>query len=205
MRRFVLIGQTASASGDFSLEDLPSTSGRLDVLLRAVRAALLVSHGLRREVQVLLVLRGGVTTSRILRIDGRTVKFLRPDERSLATLVRKTLQALPSPSPSFVEVRPGLELCTGDVAELLVDAGSTPCFMLDETSGDVRQQPMASDDAWFFIGDHLGFDVVTLALLERHGCQRISVGPVSLHSDDVVALVSNELDRRFTHLDHERP
>lgn len=203
MRRFVLIGQTASASGDFSLEDLPSTSGRLDVLLRAIRAALLVSHGLRRDVLVYLVLRGGVTASRILRIDGRTAKFLRPDERSLATLVKKTLQALPAPDPSFTEVRPGLELCSGDVPEILTEVGATPCFMLDENASDIRQQAMASDDAWFFIGDHLGFDVVTLALLERHGCQRVSVGPVSLHSDDVVALVSNELDRRFTNLDHE--
>jgi tRNA (pseudouridine54-N1)-methyltransferase len=204
VRRFVLIGQTASASGDFSLEDLPSTSGRLDVLLRAIRAALLVSHGLRRDVLVYLVLRGGVTASRILRIDGRTAKFLRPDERSLATLLKKTLQALPTPGPSFNEVRPGLELRTGDVTELLDEVGGAPCFVLDESASDVRQQAMASDDAWFFIGDHLGFDVVTLALLERHGCQRISVGPVSLHSDDVVALVSNELDRRFTNPDAER-
>jgi tRNA (pseudouridine54-N1)-methyltransferase len=196
VRRFVLIGQTASASGDFSLEDLPSTSGRLDVLLRSVRAALLVSHGLRRDVLVYLVLRGGVTAPRILRIDGRTAKFLRPDERSLATLVKKTLQALPAPGPSFVEVRPGLELCTGDVAEILAEAGAAPCFVLDETGGDLRERASVSDDAWFFIGDHLGFDVVSLALLERHGCQRVSIGPVSLHSDDVVALVSNELDRR---------
>ena len=204
MRRFVLIGKTASASGDYSLEDLPSTSGRLDVLLRAVRAALLISHGLRREVQVYLVLRGGVTAARILRIDGQTAKFLRPDERSLATLVKKTLQALPTTSAKFVEVRPGLALCTGDVADVLSEAGSAPCFLLDETANDFREQAIASDDAWFFIGDHLGFDVVTLALLERHGCQRVSVGPVSLHSDDVVALVSNELDRRFTNLDPER-
>lgn len=198
MRRFVLIGQTASASGDFSLEDLPSTSGRLDVLLRAIRAALLISHGLRRDVQVFLVLRGSVTSSRILRVDGRTAKFLRPDERSLATLVRKTLLALPTPGPSFSEVRPGLELRTGDITELLAEVGSSPCYLLDEAAPDVRQQAFSSDDAWFFIGDHLGFDVVTLALLERHGATRISVGPTSLHSDDVVTLVSNELDRRFT-------
>ena len=41
-RRFVVIGQQASASPDFSLLDLPGTSGRLDVLLRCLRAALLV-------------------------------------------------------------------------------------------------------------------------------------------------------------------
>lgn len=197
VRRFVLIGQTASASGDFSLEDLPSTSGRLDVLLRAARAALLVSHGLRRDVEVWLVLRGGVTAPRTLRIDGRTAKFLRPDERSLATLVKKTLQALPAPDSTFTEVRPGLELRTGDVTEILAEVGETACFVLDEGGGDLRTATLATDDAWFFIGDHLGFDVVSLALLERHGCTRVSVGPVSLHSDDVVALVTNELDRRF--------
>ena len=197
MRRFVLIGQTASASGDFSVEDLPATSGRLDVLLRAVRAALLVSHGLRRTVQVYLLLRGGGAEARLLRINGASAKFLRPDERSLATLVKKTLSAVETPSRSFVEVRPGLELRQGDLSELLDELGDAPCFVLHEGGADIRAQSFASDDAWFFIGDHVGFDVVSLALLERRGCQRLSVGPLSLHSDDVVTLVSNELDRRF--------
>jgi tRNA (pseudouridine54-N1)-methyltransferase len=197
VRRFVLIGQTASASGDFSVEDLPGSSGRLDVLLRSVRAALLFSHGLRTNVLVYLVLRGGTTEARLLRIDGRTAKFLRPDERSLATLVKKTLQAVPTAGPTFQEVRPGLELCTGDVPEILAEVGTTPCFVLDEAGSDLREQSIAGDDAWFFLGDHLGFDVVSRAMLERHGGRPISVGPISLHSDDVVALVSNELDRRF--------
>jgi tRNA (pseudouridine54-N1)-methyltransferase len=197
VRRFVLIGQTASASGDFSVEDLPGSSGRLDVLLRAIRAALLVSHGLRRNVVLYLVLRGGGVPPRLLRIDGRTAKFLRPDERSLAILVKKTLSAVPEPSLSFVEVRPGLELRQGDVADVLAEVGTTPCFLLHEGGPDVRQQAITDDDAWFFIGDHLGFDAATLTLLAARGCSPISVGPISLHSDDVVALVSNELDRRF--------
>lgn len=196
MRRFVLIGQTASASADFSVEDLPGSSGRLDVLLRCVRAALLLSHGLRRDVQVYLVLRGGVASPAILRVNGQSAKFLRPDERSLATLVKKTLQALPAPGDSFVEVRPGLELRAGDVPEILAEVGGSACFVLHEQGADVRTEAGLSEDAWYFIGDHLGFDVVSLALLERHGCRRLSVGPLSLHSDDVVSLISNELDRR---------
>jgi tRNA (pseudouridine54-N1)-methyltransferase len=198
VRRFVLIGQTASASGDFSLDDLPSSSGRLDVLLRAVRAALLVSHGLRRDVQVYLVLRGGGVPARLLRIDGRTVKFLRPDERSLAILVKKALSAAGAASDTFTEVRPGLELRAGDVAELLAEVGTTPCYVLHEDGQDIRACAFADDDAWFFLGDHVGFDDGSLASLEQRGCRRISVGPVSLHTDDVVALVSNELDRRFS-------
>jgi tRNA pseudouridine-54 N-methylase len=95
-----------------------------------------------------------------------------------------------------VELRPGLALRDGDLPDVLREASDAPCFVLHEASADLRARPSVSEDAWFFIGDHLGFDVVSLALLERHGCERISVGPVSLHSDDVITLVHNELDRR---------
>lgn len=197
MRRFVIIGQMASASGNFSLDDLPSTSGRLDVLLRSLRAALLTSHGLRKDVLVYLVLRGGSAGPRVLRVVGQNAKFIRPDERSLATLVKKTLAAVETAAETFVEVRPGLELRQGDLSEVLAELGSAPRFVLHEDGRDIREHALESDDAWFFLGDHVGFDVVSLALLERSGCQRLSVGPVSLHTDDVVSLVSNELDRRF--------
>ncbi|HKY35075.1 MAG TPA: hypothetical protein VJN18_03980 [Polyangiaceae bacterium] len=200
VRRFVIIGQTALGSASFSLDDLASSSGRLDVLLRCVRAALLVSHGLRREVLVYLVLRGG-GRSRVLRIDGRSAKFLRPDERSLATLLRKTLAAggAVSGEPSAVSrefevVRPGLALCEGDLEQVLGDVGDAPRYILDERGADVRTYALASDDGVFFLGDHLGFDETTLARLRD--CPRLSVGPVSLHSEDVVTLLSNELDRR---------
>src|SRR5436189_6123979 len=88
VRRFVVVGQTASASGEFSTEDLPSSGGRIDVLLRCVRAALLVSHGVRRDVIVYLVLGGGPSAPRVLRFSGCDAQFLRPDERSLALLVK---------------------------------------------------------------------------------------------------------------------
>ena len=90
-RRFVIVGQKATASPEFSLTDIPGTSGRLDVLLRCLRAALLVSHGLRRDTVVYLVLLGGPLAPRVLRVDGRHVRFIRPDERMLAITVQKAL------------------------------------------------------------------------------------------------------------------
>lgn len=193
MRRFVIIGQTALASSDFSLDDLASSSGRLDVLLHCVRAAFLVSHGLRRDVLVYLVLRGGPSAPRVLRIDGRSAKFLRPDERSLAILLQKTLAV--QTGDQLEEVRPGLALCTGDLDTVLQDIGDGPRYLLDERGDDVRGQELP-EDAVFFVGDQLGFDEATLARLQD--CPRLSVGPVSLHSEDVVTLLSNELDRRAT-------
>jgi tRNA (pseudouridine54-N1)-methyltransferase len=202
VRRFVLIGQTARADADFSLEDLPSTSGRLDVLLRAVRAAFLVSHGLRREVEAYLVLRGGPAGPRTLRIAGQSVKFLRPDERSLAILVKKTLAAAPPTlGPDFEELRPGLAVRQGDVELLGAALGETPRFVLEEGAPDLRGLAAPAADAWFFIGDHLGFDARTRRALTELQCRPISVGPVSLHSDDVVTLIGNELDRRINDAD----
>ena len=200
MRRFVLIGQTALASGAFSLDDLASSSGRLDALLHCLRAALLVSNGLRRDVLVYLVLRGGEQAPRVLRVDGQSAKFLRPDERSLAVLVQKALASsqLSVVSCQFREVRPGLSVCQGDLEEVLADVGAVPRYLLEEGGTEVREQAFAGDDAVFFIGDQLGFDPATLARLTELGCTRLSVGPISLHSADVVTLLSNELDRRFT-------
>lgn len=196
MRHFVVIGQSADGTGDFSIEDLPGSSGRLDVLLRCVRAALLVSHGLRKDALVHLILRGGSAGARILRIGGPSAKFLRPDERSLATLVKKTLAACPTPAPeTYAELRPGLFLRAGDLPQLLPETGGAPCFVLHEGAPDLREVAAPGRAAWFFIGDHSGLDAAALALLDRHGARRVSIGPVSLHSDDVVAIVSNELDR----------
>jgi tRNA (pseudouridine54-N1)-methyltransferase len=196
VRSFVLIGQTARASADYSIEDLPSTSGRLDVLLRCLRAALLISNGLRRDVRVYLVLRGGSEAPRVLRISGENAKFLRPDERSLAILLKKTL-AVSSSRDGFVEVRPGLALCSGDLDVVLSDVGEAPRFVLHEQGRDIRDHHFREAAATFFIGDQLGFDAATLARFDALGYERLAIGPVSLHSDDVVSVVSNELDRRF--------
>lgn len=197
MRRFVIIGQTASASGEFSLEDLPSSSGRLDALLRCLRAALLLSHGVRRDVSVTLVLRGVLATPRLLRVNGASAKFLRPDERSLALLVKKTLSAAPESLPHFQELRPGIELRDGDLPDVLSETAGAKLYLLDEAGADVREQTLPTDDGWFFLGDHTGLDVVSRALLERHGAVSLCVGPLSLHTEDVITLLHGELDRRF--------
>ena len=191
----VIIGQTASASGEFSLDDLPSSSGRLDVLLRCLRAALLTSHGLRRDVLVYLVLAGG-PVPRVVRVGGDGLKFVRPDERSLALLVQKALRRHAGAVATFVEQKPGLSVAEGGLECALADLRGARVYVLEQGATDVRAADFAADDLAFCIGDHLWFDAATRAALAAIGAQPLSVGPLSLHSDDVVTLVTNELDRR---------
>jgi tRNA pseudouridine-54 N-methylase len=45
------------------------------------------------------------------------------------------------------------------------------------------------------VGDHLGFEAATRDRLGALGASPLSVGPESLHSEDAIAVLHNELDR----------
>jgi tRNA (pseudouridine54-N1)-methyltransferase len=198
MRRFVVIGRDAVASDDFLLEDLAGSSGRLDVGLRCIRAALLVSHGLRRDAVVYLVLGGGPLAPRALRVRGAEARFLRPDERSLAILARKVLASrVDAQSEEFVDARPGIALARGGLRPVLADLGSATPYVLEPDAPDIRAAAdLRHADAAFFLGDPGGFDEATRADLTAIGARPLSVGPVSIHTEDAIAVVSNEIDRR---------
>jgi tRNA (pseudouridine54-N1)-methyltransferase len=195
MRRFVVIGRTATASPDFLLRDLPGTSGRLDVLLRCVRAALLVSHGIRKDTLVYLVLLGGASAPRSLRIDGAATRYVRPDEYSLATTVKKAL-SVPIESSGFVFARTGIWVARGGLEVVLADLPPLASYVLDIAGSDIRSAPLDAGENVFFLGDHLGLDPETRRQIDAFGAQPIGLGPVGVHADDAITLVGNELDRR---------
>ena len=49
MRRFAIIGHRANPLGKLPLSDLASGAGRMDVLIGALMASLLTSHGFRKD------------------------------------------------------------------------------------------------------------------------------------------------------------
>lgn len=188
MARFVIIGQKARAIPDFLLDDLPGTSGRLDVLARTIRAALLTSHGVRDGSVIYLVLESGPRTIKIV---GGLTKFLRPDERSMAVLLKKCLAVDPG-GPAFHQIRFGLSIAGAGLEAVLADLPEGERWVLDHSGEDVRTARV-SNDGTFFIGDHEGFSDASRAMLER--VPRISLGPTILHAEDAVAVMWNEIDR----------
>jgi tRNA (pseudouridine54-N1)-methyltransferase len=195
-RRFVVIGQSARGSPDFSLDDLPGTSGRLDVLLRCVRAALLVSHGMRRDTAIYLVLLGDPRVPKTLRFDGACARFIRPDERSAGVLVQKMLAA-GREGPGFVTVRPGIAISHGGLSAALADLGDATPYVLEEGAPDIRAAAIDPREAAFFVGDHLGLEEAARSELGALRPTALGLGPISVHAEDAVTLVANELDRRL--------
>jgi tRNA (pseudouridine54-N1)-methyltransferase len=91
MKRFVVVGHRATTSGDFKLDDMAGGAGRLDILLRCIISTFFLSHGIRRDAEVYLVLLGEPDPPRTVRIVGSEVRYLNPDERSTGALVRNAL------------------------------------------------------------------------------------------------------------------
>jgi len=197
-RSFVVVGQKASASDEFLLDDLPGTSGRIDVLVRCLRATLLSSHGLRRDSIAYLVLLGGPRAPRVVRVDGATAQFIRPDERALGGMVKKVLATHDDDDrEGFVLVKPGVAVARGGIEAVLADVVGGALFVLDEGAEDIRTTTIdPASDVVFIVGDHIGLRADIRAQLDAEGARAVSLGPVSVHADDAVAIAMNELDRR---------
>jgi len=189
MRIFVVTGHTAAITPDFPLDDLPGSAGRLDILARCVTAAFCTSHGIRRYVEVYLVLRDQVT----VRFEGARLKRLNPDERSTGALIKHALQAL---REGRSEGTPGVSVFQDGLEGVLskLQAQGVDCYVLDENGRDIRTIDLR-EPAAFILSDHLNFTPHEEELLS--GFERLSLGPVVLHADHCIPLVHNELDRRL--------
>lgn len=203
MRYFVVVGHRATTNPNFSLEDIPGTSGRLDILCRSVTAAFVLSHGIRKDVCVYLVLLGGEIPKTIL-LKGETLRHLNPDERTTAALLKKAL-AVPATgvwTPSTY----GIFVRQGGLAEVLADIMDKEMRLIylredgsDIKALDLNQQQVAGAgrDSLFIIGDHMGMTEEEETLILGAGAGVVSLGGVSLHADHCITILNWLLDREF--------
>ncbi len=191
MRRFFVVGHRASTDPRFSLDDLAGGAGRMDILLNAANAALLLAHDLRRDVEVGLLLLGPPTPPRFVRLVGFRLKSYQPDIRSNAALIRR---ALVDVSRVEAESSPGVYGSIATFAEALDRLGPT-FVLLKEGGKDIRVASLPAD-ATFVLSDNQELLAEEERLLTDRGALVVGLGPVALHTDHAIALVQNELDRR---------
>lgn len=194
MRRFVVIGHKAASAPGFSVKDLAGTGGRLDILVRCVGAAFLVSHGLREDVELVTLHLGPPAAPKAVRMRSGSLKHVNPDERTTALLFEKAL-GTPTTGPVWQPSTPGVSVAVMPLDELLGELGDRPLVLLSEDGADVATADIPAD-ATFVLGDHLGFTPEEEALLAPRAAARVSLGPVSLQADQCIVVLHNHLDRR---------
>jgi tRNA (pseudouridine54-N1)-methyltransferase len=199
MRNFIVVGHKATTTPNFSLEDIPGTSGRLDILCRAVTAAFVISHGIRKDVCVYLVLLGG-EIPKTIQLRGETLRHLNPDERTTAALLKKAL-AVPA-TPEWALSTSGIFVRTGDLAEVLADLKDVKLIYLREDGADIRgldergEGGSLSGEVAFILGDHTGMTPEEEVLIEQAGAKVVSLGSTSLHADHCIVIINWFLDTK---------
>lgn len=192
MRAFLVIGNKASTE-PFSLNDLPG-AGRMDILCRCVAQALLVSHGIRKNNEVYLLLLGPPNPPKALRIVGSEVRNLSPDERNVGGLIRKALGI--TINSEWKKSSPGFYVAKKDLDSLLNELSKKyEIIYLREDGKDIREIAKGLKNPLFVLGDHLGLKKEDEEIVLKYAKFIVSVSPLSLQADQCITIVNYELDR----------
>jgi len=191
MRQFVIIGHDAPTTPEFSLDDLAGAAGRLDVLCRCVTSAFFLSHAIREDVRVHLILSDEYTVT----FEGSDLRRLNPDERSTAALIRKALEEREEAIGHIpVETSPGVSLTRRGFEGTLDDVARRGTVVQLHEDGDPVVDVAPPSDPVFVLSDHHDFRDEEAALLADRADERVSLGPTALHADHSITVAHNYLD-----------
>ncbi len=199
-RIFVLKANKARTDHKFHLKGLPSTGGRMDIVCRCIsRALLYYGNEIREDTVFYAVLLGPPNPPKTIRIDGSRVKSLGADEISIGKMIREALKRCRGNVGE--EVLVGVSVTQMSFQDLVESFAKKGCHLiyLHESGEDIRKTTFFAKDIYVFVlGDHIGLNDFDERLLDGLGAVKISVSPKSLLGSHCIAIVHNELDRRFS-------
>ncbi|WP_435196306.1 tRNA (pseudouridine(54)-N(1))-methyltransferase TrmY [Natronomonas sp. EA1] len=191
MRQFIVLGHEAPTTPEFPLDDLPSAGGRIDVLCRCVNSAFFLSHAIREDVRVYLVLADEFT----VRFEGSELRRLNPDERSTAALIRKALEQREE-AIGHMEATPapGVYLSRRGFASILEEAAADSTVIQLHEDGTPVVDVEPPENPLFVLSDHRDFTDEEESLLAAAATERVRIGPEILHADHAITVTHNWLD-----------
>jgi tRNA (pseudouridine54-N1)-methyltransferase len=193
MRTFIIVAHKAVTTPKFSLNDLPGAAGRMDIVARCINASLFLSHDLRRDVDTYAVLLGEPSPPVTVRFNGEKVRYLSPDERSAAALIKKALEK-GAPSTGEDESTPGVYISKRSFGEVV--GGLDNIIYLHEQGEDIGNIELTGSEA-YVLSDHQNLTPEEEAILDKKGAKRVSLGKKLYHADHCIVLVNHEIDRRL--------
>lgn len=189
-RRFLFVSHRTPPDGSFSLNDLPGSGGRVDVLARCVTSSLLLSNAIRRDASVSIFFASAGPEGKAVIVSGSRVRYLNPDERSTAALIRNALvQARKSGEG---EASPGIFYVKGTLREVVgILSESCPVYYLRE---DGRNEAVLRLPALFVIGDSWDLTGAEEEMVMEQKPETVSISKVSQQSDQCAVIVNWLLD-----------
>ena len=156
MRRFVIMGNRAISSGKLKLNDLASAGGRMDVIVRAIMSSLLLSHGIRKDSEVIIHLLGGPGPSRRIKFVGSELTGLHAEERSVAGQIAKIIREPLPPIGVWKKCSDGIYDSGGNIDNTIAELTDSRIIILDADGENLVSEQKNSpsrDDITFIVSD----------------------------------------------------
>jgi tRNA (pseudouridine54-N1)-methyltransferase len=197
VRRILLLAHRVPVSGAFTLNDLAGGAGRMDEVARSVSTAFTLSNDLRRDTEMtVLFVAEPPPRARRIRLVGPRLRFLNPDERSTAALLKNAL-VRSIPAERETEASPGLFVGPVDPeAEVREFAGLPGAFWLTESGSPLRESPLLDGGFAAVLSDPYDPSEAEAALLVSLGLPKLALGPRSIRSSQCLDVLHNEADQR---------
>ncbi|MCI4321886.1 MAG: hypothetical protein L3K18_07120 [Thermoplasmata archaeon] len=195
MRQFLILAHRVPVGGAFTLNDLAGGGGRMDEVARVVSTAFTLSNDLRRDTELTILFSAEPPPrARRMRLDGRRLKFLSPDERSTAALLKNSL-VRSAGVPRDVEASPGLLVGPADPIEELRAFASVPgTLWLTESGSPVTLEDVAGGSFRAVLSDPIDPTEPEVDCLTASGARARSLGPRSLRSSQCVDVLHHAAD-----------
>ena len=193
MPAFVVIGQKVCTDGRFSLNDLTGSTGRLDILLRCINSSFMLSNDIRRDIDLYLVLKGEPDPPKTLLLRGSELKYLNPDERATAALVKNALM-VKNIDKEWKKSTPGIYVARRDFEGVMNELQGKRIVYLKEEGASLSDAKLSLDDC-FVLGGKNDISPAEEEIISKWpDTLKISLGPKSLHADHCITVTLNQLD-----------
>ncbi len=191
MREFLLLMNRTRTDSNFSVENL-SENGRIDIGCRFINSTLFSSYSLRRDVITHLILRGPPKPPLHLEIDGRNVRGLYPDERSIAGYIKKNIRSFEDRN---VSANIGVKIKREGLENFLERKKVAP-VLLHESGDDISDIELP-DEPVFIVGDHRGVSDEDVEIMDKYDSTIISLGETPYQAQQVSSFLNIFMDRRL--------
>lgn len=193
MKHFIYFSKSAATSGSALNQGNLMKAGRMDIAIHSFIQGVFLSHEFRKDVVFHFVFYGMPDPPK--HIELQVSDELEISKKDVGNLIKKMLYKYQEGEKTevfpkcFVEKKSLLK-----VVESLISEGKE-IFLLDRKGEDIREAKI-SDNCVFILGDQEGIQGKELKRLKQMS-KAVSIGNKTYFASQVVAIVNNELDRRF--------
>jgi tRNA (pseudouridine54-N1)-methyltransferase len=182
-REFILYSRIGRTSPNFdNLHD----AGRLDIAHECIVASLFLSHGIRKNVTLHVILNGPSNPPLHIQINGETLYDVRTDVDTWKTILKKVISG---------KAHPGITTSKTGFEALIKEKAKTHSLFVLEEGGKKISEETALENSVFILGDHVGLPQKAESFALRFG-EKVSLGKQPYLAASCITIINYMLDSK---------